>query len=89
MTGIKIMLMTANQIDSLELESSLPIVRYKDILKKPFRLKEICAVADCIVARQQTMQWKSGLTTPFNINTVCAAGLCVSKSDDCVNNEHG
>src|SRR5688572_11756337 len=34
-SGIKIMLMTAYQIDSLDLESSLPIVKYEDILKKP------------------------------------------------------
>lgn len=39
---IKIMLMTAYQIDSLDLESNLPIIRSEDILKKPFRLKEIC-----------------------------------------------
>ena len=39
---IKIMLMTAFQIDALELESCLPIIKYEDILKKPFRLKEIC-----------------------------------------------
>lgn len=39
---IKLMLMTAYQIDSLELESNLPIIKYQDILKKPFRLKEIC-----------------------------------------------
>lgn len=25
-----------------ELVSNLPVVRYEDILKKPFRLKEIC-----------------------------------------------
>lgn len=40
---IKIMLMTAYQIDSLELEGNLPIIKYKDILEKPFRLKEICS----------------------------------------------
>lgn len=39
---VKIMLMTAYQIDSLDLESTLPIIKYKDILNKPFRLKEIC-----------------------------------------------
>jgi CheY-like chemotaxis protein len=39
---VKIMLMTAYQIDSLDLQSTLPIVRYEDILRKPFRLVEIC-----------------------------------------------
>lgn len=39
---MKIMLMTAFQIDLLTLETSLPIIRHEDILKKPFRLKEIC-----------------------------------------------
>jgi DNA-binding NtrC family response regulator len=38
----KIVLMTAFQIDSLDLETNLPVVEYKDILKKPFRLAEIC-----------------------------------------------
>jgi len=38
---MKIMLMTAFQVDSLEL-SALPIVKYEDILEKPFRLKQIC-----------------------------------------------
>jgi hypothetical protein len=41
-SDMKIMLMTAYQVDSLELESGLPIIRHQDILKKPFRLKEIC-----------------------------------------------
>lgn len=40
---IKIMLMTAFQIDSLDLERSLPIVKHSDILEKPFRLAEICS----------------------------------------------
>jgi hypothetical protein len=35
------MLMTAFQVDSLEL-SVLPTVKYEDILEKPFRLKQIC-----------------------------------------------
>ncbi len=39
---VKVMLMTAFEINMLELESSLPVVKHKDILKKPFRLKEIC-----------------------------------------------
>jgi DNA-binding NtrC family response regulator len=39
---LKIMLMTAYQIDSLDLKTALPVVRYEDILRKPFRLKEIC-----------------------------------------------
>lgn len=39
---IKIVLMTAFDVIPDELESSLPIVKYKDILRKPFRLLEIC-----------------------------------------------
>ena len=39
---LKIMLMTAYQIDSLDLKTTLPVVQYEDILRKPFRLKEIC-----------------------------------------------
>jgi DNA-binding NtrC family response regulator len=39
---MKIMLMTAFQVDSLELKTILPIVKYEDILEKPFRLKQIC-----------------------------------------------
>ena len=40
---VKIMLMTAYQVDTLDLETSLPIIKYKDILRKPFRLAEICS----------------------------------------------
>lgn len=39
---VKVMLMTAFEIRMLELESCLPVVKHKDILKKPFRFKEIC-----------------------------------------------
>lgn len=39
---LKIMLMTAYEINSFDLQNSLPVVRYEDILRKPFRLKEIC-----------------------------------------------
>lgn len=39
---IRVMLMTAYEITPSDLEKSLPIVKYKDILRKPFRLKEIC-----------------------------------------------
>ncbi|HEX2557382.1 MAG TPA: response regulator [Nitrososphaera sp.] len=39
---MKIMLMTAFQVDTIELESNMPIIRHQDILKKPFRLVEIC-----------------------------------------------
>ncbi|HYD90004.1 MAG TPA: response regulator [Flavobacterium sp.] len=39
---IKIILMTAYQVDSIDLKGNLPIVKYEDILKKPFRLVEIC-----------------------------------------------
>lgn len=39
---MKIMLMTAFQIDSLELENNLPVIKHADILEKPFRLVEIC-----------------------------------------------
>lgn len=39
---IKIILMTAYDVIPDDLESNLPIVKYKDILKKPFRLLEIC-----------------------------------------------
>jgi len=38
----KVMLMTAFQIDTLELKTGLPVIEYQDILKKPFRLKEVC-----------------------------------------------
>jgi DNA-binding NtrC family response regulator len=41
--GMKVMLMTAFQINSIDLEHNLPIVRYEVILKKPFRLAEICS----------------------------------------------
>jgi two-component system, cell cycle response regulator CpdR len=39
---IKIVLMTAFDLIPDDLESSLPVVKHKDILKKPFRLLEIC-----------------------------------------------
>lgn len=39
---MKVMLMTAYQIDSLELNTGLPVIKQEDILRKPFRLKEIC-----------------------------------------------
>ena len=40
--GIKIMLMTAYEIQPRELEMTLPIVKWQDILRKPFKLVEIC-----------------------------------------------
>jgi hypothetical protein len=39
---MKIMLMTAYEIPSLKMEYGLPLVMYEDILKKPFRLADIC-----------------------------------------------
>ena len=39
---IKIILMTAFEINALDLQHSLPIIKYEDILQKPFRLKQIC-----------------------------------------------
>jgi len=39
---IKIILMTAYDVIPDDLESNLLIAKYKDILKKPFRLLEIC-----------------------------------------------
>jgi len=41
-TDIKIILMTAYDVIPDNLESNLLVVKYKDILKKPFRLLEIC-----------------------------------------------
>jgi DNA-binding NtrC family response regulator len=38
----KIMLMTAYDIPPIKMEDGLPIVKYEDILKKPFRLADIC-----------------------------------------------
>jgi DNA-binding NtrC family response regulator len=38
----KIIIMTAFEISTEELESSLPITEHKDILKKPFNLVRIC-----------------------------------------------
>lgn len=39
---IKIMLMTAYEINPTGLKTALPVLKHEDILKKPFRLKEIC-----------------------------------------------
>jgi CheY-like chemotaxis protein len=39
---MKVMLMTAYEVDSLTFQSGLPLVKHEDILKKPFRLAEIC-----------------------------------------------
>ena len=39
---IKIVLMTAFEIDNLELELGLPRITYKEIIQKPFRLKQVC-----------------------------------------------
>lgn len=38
----KLMLMTAFDVTSLELNANVPIAKRQDILKKPFRLAEIC-----------------------------------------------
>ena len=38
----KIIIMTAFEINREELESSLPIIQHKDILKKPLNLVQIC-----------------------------------------------
>lgn len=39
---MKIILMTAFATSPVELESNLPILKWDDILQKPFRLVEIC-----------------------------------------------
>lgn len=39
---IKVMFMTAFQLDTLDFKRSLPALKYEDILKKPFRLKDVC-----------------------------------------------
>jgi DNA-binding NtrC family response regulator len=39
---MKIMLMTAYDIPPLKMADGLPVVNYEDVLKKPFRLAEIC-----------------------------------------------
>jgi CheY-like chemotaxis protein len=39
---IKIVLMTAYDVIPDDLKSSLPVVKYQDILRKPFRLLEMC-----------------------------------------------
>lgn len=38
----KVVLMTAFELDAAELEFGHPIITYKEILRKPFRLREIC-----------------------------------------------
>lgn len=38
----KIIIMTAFEITAAELRGSLPMIEYDDILKKPFRLMQIC-----------------------------------------------
>jgi len=38
----KIILMTAFQVDLLELQNNLPVIKRGDIIEKPFRLVEIC-----------------------------------------------
>jgi CheY-like chemotaxis protein len=38
----KVVLMTAYDVIPDDLESSVPVVKYRDILRKPFRLLEIC-----------------------------------------------
>jgi two-component system cell cycle sensor histidine kinase/response regulator CckA len=40
----KIIIITAFEITREELESSLPIIQHKDILKKPFDLVQICGL---------------------------------------------
>lgn len=39
---VKIMLMTAYEMSSADLQHTLPMVTHKDIMRKPFRLKQIC-----------------------------------------------
>jgi two-component system, cell cycle response regulator CpdR len=39
---IKIMIITAYEIDSMSLQQGLPTIRQEDILKKPFLFNEIC-----------------------------------------------
>ena len=39
---IKIVLMTAYDILPQEIASALPIVKWQDVLHKPFRLVEVC-----------------------------------------------
>lgn len=40
---VKIILMTAYDIKPRELEATLPVVKWQDILHKPFRQVEVCA----------------------------------------------
>ncbi|HEU4605844.1 MAG TPA: response regulator [Nitrososphaera sp.] len=43
---IKILLMTAFELNQYELERDLPFVKIDDLLKKPFMLSKICEVID-------------------------------------------
>jgi DNA-binding NtrC family response regulator len=39
---IKIILMTAYELDQQDLATTLPVIKLEDILKKPFKLIEVC-----------------------------------------------
>src|SRR5581483_6246020 len=42
--SIKVMLMTAYQIDSLAFQTGLDVIKHDDIITKPFELEQICDV---------------------------------------------
>jgi CheY-like chemotaxis protein len=50
--NVKLILMTAFEVDSTTLREALPTVKIDDLLKKPFVITEICKIIDRHLAKQ-------------------------------------
>lgn len=51
---IKVLLMTAFELNRQDLEMSLPFIKIDDLLKKPFMLAKICEIIDKHIAAEGT-----------------------------------
>jgi DNA-binding NtrC family response regulator len=40
--GVKVVLMTAFGLEPADLSTSLPVMKWQDVLRKPFKLAELC-----------------------------------------------
>ncbi len=48
---VKVMVMTAFELSSFELEHNLPFVRSNEVLKKPISMSNVCKVIDKTISR--------------------------------------
>lgn len=49
---VKILLMTAYEVSPIDLERTLQVVNWNDILRKPFKLEQVCSAVKRLEAQQ-------------------------------------